>query len=112
MKPKTPNDQLVHSQLVEHYANSFNSFLLMRMLVHMYEASNPAEFETAVDRMLDDFKKENLMHIAERIKRQASPEIDLERVRVVHRDAMVDFTGSCKSYLMTLRKGGNQEKAQ
>jgi len=74
--------------LSERYINRFGSYLLLRMFANAQEPLTDEEYSGVVEQLLSGFKREQDKVAIEQLKKKPGLEVDVESLRIRHREAM------------------------
>ena len=104
-RPNAQADERALNELYELALNGFTQYLLLRYIAQSYATAGAteAEFEAAVQTMLDNFSAEFKGNITRLAKAQEG-KLDTERVRVLATEALKQMTDELKPVLKLLYK--------
>ena len=89
--------------LSERYMNRFGNYLLLRMFANAQEPLNDEEYKQIVGQLLDGFRREQDKVAVEQLKKKPGLDVDVEMLRIRHREAIELVLAGVKTYLLNLR---------
>jgi hypothetical protein len=95
--------------LSERYMNRFGNYLLLRMFANAQEPLNDEEYNQVVEQLLNGFRREQDRVATDQLKKKPGLDVDVEKLRIRHREAMGPVLAGIKTYLLDLRAAAKKE---